>query len=216
MPAIVLLGMKPYQLDAVAPALAPILDRETILVSILAGVELASLRARFPAPRTIVRAMPNLPVRIGKGVIGLCQRQRRHRRAGPRHRADGGARPCRMVRRRGELPARRRADRRRARLPVPLHRRARRGGASGSACRSSRRSGSRSKMVEGAAALAGGVGRRSRDARAQGGEPRRHDRGGPQGARRRTAPCSISSSARSTRRAARSLEMAAEARRDSD
>jgi pyrroline-5-carboxylate reductase len=71
-PAIVLLGMKPYQLDAVAPALAPILDVETILVSILAGVELASLRARFPAPRTIVRAMPNLPVRIGKGVIGLC------------------------------------------------------------------------------------------------------------------------------------------------
>src|SRR5687768_18518946 len=59
-PAIVLLGMKPHQLDLVAPALAPILDAETILVSILAGVESASLRARFPAPRTIVRAMPNL------------------------------------------------------------------------------------------------------------------------------------------------------------
>jgi len=70
-PAIVLLGMKPYQLDNAAPALAPILDKETILVSILAGVEFASLRARFPAPRTIIRAMPNLPVRLGKGVIGL-------------------------------------------------------------------------------------------------------------------------------------------------
>jgi len=63
--------MKPAQLDAAAPALAPILDENTILVSILAGVEIASLRARFPAPRTIVRAMPNLPVRLGKGVIGL-------------------------------------------------------------------------------------------------------------------------------------------------
>jgi len=70
-PAIVLLGMKPYQLDAVAPVLAPILDEETILVSILAGVELASLRARFQKPRTVIRAMPNLPVRIGKGAIGL-------------------------------------------------------------------------------------------------------------------------------------------------
>jgi pyrroline-5-carboxylate reductase len=70
-PAIVLLAMKPYQLDDAAPALAPILDCETILVSILAGVDLASLRARFPAPRTIIRAMPNLPVRLGKGVIGL-------------------------------------------------------------------------------------------------------------------------------------------------
>jgi pyrroline-5-carboxylate reductase len=71
-PAIVLLGMKPHQLDLAAPALAPILDAQTILVSILAGVELASLRARFPTPRTIVRAMPNLPVRIGKGVVGLA------------------------------------------------------------------------------------------------------------------------------------------------
>ena len=70
-PAIVLLAMKPHQLDLVAPALAPILDPGTILVSILAGVESASLRARFPAPRTIVRAMPNLPVRLGKGVINL-------------------------------------------------------------------------------------------------------------------------------------------------
>jgi pyrroline-5-carboxylate reductase len=71
-PAIVLLAMKPYQLDDVAPALAPILDPGTVLVSILAGVELASLRARFPGPRTILAAMPNLPVRLGKGVVNLC------------------------------------------------------------------------------------------------------------------------------------------------
>jgi pyrroline-5-carboxylate reductase len=70
-PAIVLLAMKPHQLDVAAPALAPILDRETILVSILAGVELAALRARFATPRNIIRAMPNLPARLGKGVVGL-------------------------------------------------------------------------------------------------------------------------------------------------
>ena len=70
-PAIVLLAMKPHQLDEVAPALAPILDRHTILVSILAGIELASLRARFPTPETVIKAMPNLPVRLGKGVVGL-------------------------------------------------------------------------------------------------------------------------------------------------
>jgi pyrroline-5-carboxylate reductase len=70
-PAIVLLAMKPYQLDLVAPALAPILDPATMLVSILAGVEQASLRARFAAPRTIAKAMPNLPVALGKGVTGL-------------------------------------------------------------------------------------------------------------------------------------------------
>src|SRR5918992_798536 len=47
------------------------LDRHPILISILAGVELSSLRARFAAPETIVKAMPNLPVRLGKGVVGL-------------------------------------------------------------------------------------------------------------------------------------------------
>jgi len=70
-PALVMLGMKPQQIDDVAPLLAPILDRHTILVSILAGVELASLRHRFPAPETVIRAMPNTPVRLGKGVTNL-------------------------------------------------------------------------------------------------------------------------------------------------
>jgi len=70
-PALVLLGVKPKQLDEVAPVLAPALEPETILVSILAGVELAALRARFPTPRAIVKAMPNLPVSLGKGVVAL-------------------------------------------------------------------------------------------------------------------------------------------------
>ena len=70
-PALVLLGVKPQKLDEVAPGLAPALDSATILVSILAGVEVASLRARFAAPATIVKAMPNLPVALGKGVIEL-------------------------------------------------------------------------------------------------------------------------------------------------
>jgi pyrroline-5-carboxylate reductase len=70
-PALVLLGVKPQKLDQAAPALARMLRRETILVSILAGVELATLRARFPVSRAIVRAMPNTPVRLGKGVVDL-------------------------------------------------------------------------------------------------------------------------------------------------
>src|SRR5947209_5953528 len=70
-PAIVLLGVKPQKLDEVAPALAPVLAPETILVSILAGVEVAALRQRFPSPRAVVRAMPNTPVALRKGVVGL-------------------------------------------------------------------------------------------------------------------------------------------------
>lgn len=70
-PAMVMLGVKPAKLDDVAPALAPLLAPDTLLLSILAGVEIASLRARLPAPAAVVRAMPNLPVRLRAGVTGL-------------------------------------------------------------------------------------------------------------------------------------------------
>jgi pyrroline-5-carboxylate reductase len=70
-PALVMLGTKPQKIDDYSAALAGILDPQTVLVSILAGIELASLRERFPAPRTIVKAMPNTPVKLGKGVTNL-------------------------------------------------------------------------------------------------------------------------------------------------
>src|SRR5688500_11227782 len=70
-PALVLLGVKPQKLAEVAHALAPALERETILVSILAGTTLATLRVYFPTPRTIIKAMPNLPVSLRKGVTEL-------------------------------------------------------------------------------------------------------------------------------------------------
>ena len=70
-PATLLLAVKPQLLDRVAPAIAPVLGEETLLLSILAGVEVASLRARFAAPHAIVRVMPNTPAAIGKGVLAL-------------------------------------------------------------------------------------------------------------------------------------------------
>ncbi|WP_076072204.1 pyrroline-5-carboxylate reductase family protein [Sphingomonas montana] len=66
----VMLGVKPQMLDLVAGPLAAAMRPGTVLVSILAGVEIAALRARFPTAR-IVRAMPNLPVAIGRGVVAL-------------------------------------------------------------------------------------------------------------------------------------------------
>jgi pyrroline-5-carboxylate reductase len=70
-PRIVVLAFKPQKLDEIAPELSPFLDERTIVVSILAGVEAASLRERFPGVAAIVRAMPNLPVAIRRGVVAL-------------------------------------------------------------------------------------------------------------------------------------------------
>ena len=75
-PVFVMLGFKPQKLDEVAPGLAPRLGPATILVSLLAGVEAATLRQRFPAVRAIVRAMPNLPVAQRRGVTALYTEDR--------------------------------------------------------------------------------------------------------------------------------------------
>lgn len=70
-PDAVMLAMKPQQLDEVAVQHARAIARAPLLISILAGVEDAAIARRFPGP-AIVRAMPNLPVAIGKGVVLLA------------------------------------------------------------------------------------------------------------------------------------------------
>lgn len=70
LPDAVMLGVKPQQIDEVAGQVAGRIAGVPLLVSILAGVEEDVLATRFDAG-AIVRAMPNLPVEIGKGVVAL-------------------------------------------------------------------------------------------------------------------------------------------------
>jgi pyrroline-5-carboxylate reductase len=68
-PDTVVLAIKPQQLDD-AVAMLGAAGSASLVVSILAGVEEATLRARL-GDVAVVRAMPNLPVAIGKGVVAL-------------------------------------------------------------------------------------------------------------------------------------------------
>ena len=70
-PKLVVLAVKPQKLDEVAAQLRPWLTSRAAIVSILAGVEVASLRKRFANGGAIVRALPNLPVAIRRGVVAL-------------------------------------------------------------------------------------------------------------------------------------------------
>jgi len=70
-PRLVVLAFKPQKLDEIAPELRQRLTPRTLLISLLAGVEAASLRQRFPGVGAIVRALPNLPVGVRRGVTGL-------------------------------------------------------------------------------------------------------------------------------------------------
>lgn len=69
-PRTLVLAVKPQLLGAAADALAGRAASAEIVVSILAGIEETVLRDRLGA-RAVVRAMPNLPVAIGKGVVAL-------------------------------------------------------------------------------------------------------------------------------------------------
>lgn len=73
--SVVQLGFKPHMLAEIAPRLTSFVTSETIVTSIMAGVEIASLRAAFPEAEAIVRIMPNMAVAMGKGAIGIVPEQ---------------------------------------------------------------------------------------------------------------------------------------------
>jgi pyrroline-5-carboxylate reductase len=71
---VVLLAVKPQQLEAVAaaaPAPAAAGEQAPLLMSVLAGVTVARLQRLFPG-RRIVRAVPNTPCLVRAGLTGLA------------------------------------------------------------------------------------------------------------------------------------------------
>ncbi len=69
-PDMLVLAVKPQSLDQVAPQIAALAGGRTLVLSIIAGKTIANLLARLPQARAIVRAMPNTPAAIGRGVTG--------------------------------------------------------------------------------------------------------------------------------------------------
>jgi len=67
-PAAIVLAVKPQIAAEVAPQLAPLVKPKTVVISIMAGKTIAFLERALPAFAAIVRAMPNLPASIGRGI----------------------------------------------------------------------------------------------------------------------------------------------------
>ncbi|HEX9169488.1 MAG TPA: pyrroline-5-carboxylate reductase [Roseiarcus sp.] len=67
-PDMLVLAIKPQSLDEVAPQIARFAAERTLVMSIIAGKTIANLTARLPQAVAVVRAMPNLPAAIGRGV----------------------------------------------------------------------------------------------------------------------------------------------------
>ena len=65
---VIVAAVKPQEAASVLATLKPIARKSTLVVSIMAGRKLDFLQDFFPAATPIVRAMPNLPAAIGRGI----------------------------------------------------------------------------------------------------------------------------------------------------
>lgn len=70
-PAVAILAVKPQMMGAALPQLAELGGGGTLFVSIAAGTTLATLADALGAGTPIVRAMPNTPAAVGRGITAL-------------------------------------------------------------------------------------------------------------------------------------------------
>ena len=68
---ILVIGVKPQVFPGVTRDIAALAGPDTLVISIMAGVAIEDLRIALPHAGTIMRAMPNLPVVDGRGVVAL-------------------------------------------------------------------------------------------------------------------------------------------------
>lgn len=69
---IVFIAVKPYHCDGLFEEMKPIVNREQIFVSLMAGVTINSIQDGLKVKK-VVRAMPNLPAKVGKGVTSYTE-----------------------------------------------------------------------------------------------------------------------------------------------
>jgi pyrroline-5-carboxylate reductase len=69
-PAVIVAAVKPQVMDQVFPALAKLAGPHTVVMSIAAGRSIASFEKHLSPKIAVVRAMPNTPAAIGRGITG--------------------------------------------------------------------------------------------------------------------------------------------------
>ncbi len=88
-PAIVLIAVKPQMMAEALPSLTALGGGGTLFVSVAAGTTIATYETALGAGTPIVRAMPNTPAAIGKGITAICGNA-----AGERRRISTWPRRC--------------------------------------------------------------------------------------------------------------------------
>ena len=70
-PAIVIVAVKPQMMGAALPTLAAMGNGATLFISVAAGTPIARFEEVLGAQTPIVRAMPNTPAAVGRGISAI-------------------------------------------------------------------------------------------------------------------------------------------------
>lgn len=69
---VIFLAVKPYHIDGLFEEIKPLVNNDQIFVSIMAGVTIEKIQSGLGITK-VVRAMPNLPAQVGKGVTSYTE-----------------------------------------------------------------------------------------------------------------------------------------------
>ena len=70
-PAVVLVAVKPQMMGDALPALQALGNRSTVFLSVAAGIPIATFERMLGARTPVIRAMPNTPAAIGRGITAI-------------------------------------------------------------------------------------------------------------------------------------------------
>ncbi|EMY34534.1 pyrroline-5-carboxylate reductase [Arthrobacter crystallopoietes BAB-32] len=68
---LVVLGVKPAGIAQLCREVSGALAPDTVVVSVAAAITVATMEAALPAGQPLVRSMPNTPLKVGRGAVGI-------------------------------------------------------------------------------------------------------------------------------------------------
>jgi pyrroline-5-carboxylate reductase len=71
----IIIAVKPQDSKELLKSISPFLDEKKVLISIMAGVTTSNILSIAGKPVKVMRAMPNICVKVGEGAIGLTANQ---------------------------------------------------------------------------------------------------------------------------------------------
>ena len=71
-PAVALIAVKPQMMAEALPVLQPLAQAGTLFITVAAGTRIAAYEGTLGAGTRLVRAMPNTPAAIGRGITAIC------------------------------------------------------------------------------------------------------------------------------------------------